>query len=150
VIISGLWRKSPRLKWFRSIMVPTLFLATAVGFKLFAAAPDHIWSNGTVLDVDTIRRILAREEGSTARTVRHGLLYAVQSDTSIYLTEEVANGQRAARLKGNVEVMFRLEGDTLFILYWFSVKLRREEAAEGGNSALRAGIFKAWGSIVPI
>jgi len=35
-------------------------------------------------------------------------------------------------------------------VYWFSVKLRREEAAEGGNSALRAGIFKAWGSIVPI
>jgi len=116
VIISGLLRKPPRLKWFGRTMVPTLFLATAVGFKLFAAAPDHIWSNGTVLDVDTIRRILAREEGSTARTVRHGLLYAVQSDTSIYLTEEVANGQRAARLKGNVEVMFRLEGDTLFIL----------------------------------
>ena len=36
------------------------------------------------------------------------------------------------------------------VVYWFSVKLRREEAAEGGNSALRAGIFKAWGSIVPI
>ena len=29
------------------------------------------------------------------------------------------------------------------ILYWFSVKLRREEAAEGENSALWAGIFKA-------
>ena len=28
-------------------------------------------------------------------------------------------------------------------LYWFSVKLRREEAAEGENSALWAGIFKA-------
>ena len=97
-------------------MVPTLFLAAAVGFKLFAAAPDHIWSNGTVLDVDATRRILAREEDSTARTVRRGFLYAVQSDTSIYLTEEVENGQRAARLKGNVEVMFRLDGDTLFIL----------------------------------
>ena len=116
MIISGLWRKSPRLKWFRSIMVPTLFLATAVGLKLFAAAPDHVWSNGTVLDVDATRRILAREEDSTARTVRRGFLYAVQSDTSIYLTEEVENGQRAARLKGNVEVMFRLDGDTLFIL----------------------------------
>jgi hypothetical protein len=97
-------------------MVPTLFFATAVGFKLFAAVPDQVWSNGTVLDVDTTRRILAREEDSTARTVRRGLLYAVQSDTYIYLTEEVANGQRAPRLKGNVEVMFRLDGDTLFIL----------------------------------
>jgi hypothetical protein len=113
VIISGLWRKGPRLKWFRSIMVPTIFLATAVGFNLFAAAPDHVWSNGTVLDVDTTRRILSREEDSTARTVRWGLLYAVQSDTYIYLTEEATNGQRAARLKGNVEVMFRLEGDEL-------------------------------------
>ena len=116
MIIPGIWRKRPHSKWFGSIMVPTLFLVTAVGFKLFAAAPDHVWSNGTVLDVDTSRRILAREEDSTARTVRRGLLYAVQSDTNIYLTEEVANGQRAARLKGNVEVMFRLEGDTLFIL----------------------------------
>jgi len=116
VIISGLWRKGPRLKWFGSIMVPTLFLATAVGFKLFAAAPNHIWSDGTLLYVDTTRRILAREEDSTARTVHRGPHYAVQSDTYIYLTEEVANGERAARLKGNVEVMFRLEGDTLFIL----------------------------------
>jgi hypothetical protein len=97
-------------------MVPALFLATAVGFKLFAAAPDHIWSNGTLLDVDATRRILAREEDSTAPKVRRGFLYAVQSDTYVYLTEEVANGQRAARLKGNVEVMFRLDGDTLFIL----------------------------------
>ena len=61
------------------------------------ATPDQVWSNGTVLDVDTTRRILAREEDSTARTVRRGLLYAVQSDTYIYLTEEVAmaNGPRA-------------------------------------------------------
>ena len=116
MIISGLWRKGPRLKWFRSIIVQALFLAMAVSLKLFAAAPDQVWSNGTVLDVDTTRRILAREEDSTARTVRRGQLYAVQSDTYIYLTEEVANGQRPARLKGNVEVMFRLDGDTLFIL----------------------------------
>ena len=97
-------------------MFLTLFLAMAVGFSLFAAAPDHIWSNGTLLDVDSTRRILANEADSTALTVRRGLLYAVQSDRYIYLTEETTNGKRAARLKGNVDVMFRLEGDELFIL----------------------------------
>jgi hypothetical protein len=97
-------------------MVPTLFLATVVAFRVFAAAPDRIWSNGTVLDVDTTRRILAREEDSTPPTMRRGLLYAVQSDRYIYLTEEITNGQRAVRLKGNSEVMFAVEGDRLFIL----------------------------------
>jgi hypothetical protein len=28
-------------------MVPTLFLATAIAFRVFAAPPDRIWSNGT-------------------------------------------------------------------------------------------------------
>ena len=77
-------------------MIPTLFLATVVGFMLFAAAPDHIWSNGTVLDVDTTRRILVSEEDSTARTVRRGQFYAVQSDTCIYLPKksQTGNGSR--------------------------------------------------------
>jgi hypothetical protein len=47
--------------------------------------------------------------------MRRGLLYAVQSDTYIYLTEEVANGQRAERLRGNSEIKFTVEGDTLFL-----------------------------------
>jgi hypothetical protein len=41
-------------------------------------------------------------------------------------------------INGNVEIEVWELG-----VFWFSVKLRREEAAEGGNSALRAGIFKA-------
>ena len=97
-------------------MVLTPFLATAVSLRLFAAAPDHIWSNGTLLDVDSTRRILANEADSTALTVRRGVLYAVESDRYIYLTEETTNGKRATRLKGNLDVMFRLEGDELFIL----------------------------------
>ena len=113
---SSLLRNATRSKVFGRIIVLTLSLATFVAFSAFAAAPDRIWSNGIVLDVDTTRRILAREEDSTAPTMRRGLLYAVQADKYIYLTEEIANGQRAVRLKGNSEIMFAVEGDSLFIL----------------------------------
>lgn len=80
-----------------------------------AHPPERIWTYGTVLDVEATRRLIAREEDSSARAPRRGLVYAIQADSTVYLTE-VVNGRQAARLKGYVGVMFRLDGDKLYIL----------------------------------
>jgi len=97
-------------------MGATLLMVAAIGVAAFGAGPDRIWSNGIVLDADSTSRLLAQQEAASLSTARSSRVYAVQSDRCVYLTEEADNPQFGARLSGNSEVLFAVEGDKLYIL----------------------------------